>query len=163
MNFRIICIGKLKEQYLRDAEGEYFKRLSRFGVIYVTELKDSPVPAVASRAEEDAAKRTEGAAILKVLGSMNRNKHYVIALDRGGKDLSSEELAGKLSSLAAGGKSTVVFIIGGSLGMSDEVRSAADYTLSFGSKTYPHRLMRVILAEQIYRACKISVGETYHK
>jgi 23S rRNA (pseudouridine1915-N3)-methyltransferase len=163
MNFRIICVGKVKEKYLRDAESEYFKRLSRFGAIWATELKESPIPTGASRAEEDAAVRSEGAALLKAIEPINRNNHYVIALDRGGKDLSSEELADRISSLAVDGKSTVVFVIGGSLGMSDEVRNAADYMLSFGRKTYPHRLMRVILAEQIYRACKISAGETYHK
>jgi 23S rRNA (pseudouridine1915-N3)-methyltransferase len=163
MNFRIICVGKLKEQYLRDAEGEYFKRLSRFGAISVTELKESPVPAGASRAEEAAAVRSEGAAILQALESVNRNICYVIALDQGGKDISSEELAGKLSSLAVGGKSTAVFIIGGSLGMSGEAMGAADYVLSFGHKTYPHQLMRVILEEQIYRACKIIANEVYHK
>jgi 23S rRNA (pseudouridine1915-N3)-methyltransferase len=163
MNFRIICVGKLKEKYLQDAEREYFKRLSRFGSVSATELKEARVPAGASRAEEDAAVRSEGAAILKALESINRNNHYVVALDRKGKDLSSGELADKLSSLATDGKSTAVFVIGGSLGMSDEAVNAADYALSFGRKTYPHQLMRVILAEQIYRACKISAGETYHK
>ncbi|MDR1042572.1 MAG: 23S rRNA (pseudouridine(1915)-N(3))-methyltransferase RlmH [Clostridiales Family XIII bacterium] len=163
MNFRIVCVGKLKERYLRDAEGEYFKRLSRFGAVSVTELKEAPVPVGASLAEEAAAVRLEGSAILKALASVNRNNHYVIALDREGKDLSSEELADKISSLAVDGKSAVAFVIGGSLGLSGEVRNAADYALSFGRKTYPHQLMRVILAEQIYRACKISAGETYHK
>jgi 23S rRNA (pseudouridine1915-N3)-methyltransferase len=163
MNFRIICIGKLKEKYLRDAESEYFKRLSRFGSISVTELKESPVPAGASRAEEDAAVRAEGAAILKSIDSVNRNNNYVIALDRGGKDLSSEELAEKISALAVGGKSTTIFVIGGSFGMSGEVKKTADFVLSFGRKTYPHMLMRIILEEQVYRACKISAGETYHK
>jgi 23S rRNA (pseudouridine1915-N3)-methyltransferase len=163
MNFRIVCVGKLKEKYLRDAVNEYFKRISRFGVIAVTELKESPVPACASRADEDAAVRAEGAAIKKAIESVNRNNNYVIALDREGKDLSSEEFAGKISALAVDGKSNVVFVIGGSLGMSSEVKNAADSILSFGNKTYPHQLMRVILAEQIYRSCKISAGETYHK
>jgi 23S rRNA (pseudouridine1915-N3)-methyltransferase len=163
MNFRIICVGKLKEKYLRDAESEYFKRLSRFGSISVTELKESPLPAGASSAEENAVLRSEGAAILKAVGSINRNSSYVIVLDLGGKDLSSGELATKISSLAVDGKSMVAFVIGGSLGLSAEAVNAADYVLSFGRKTYPHQLMRVILAEQIYRACKISTGETYHK
>jgi 23S rRNA (pseudouridine1915-N3)-methyltransferase len=163
MNYRIICIGKLKEAYLRDAENEYFKRISRFGNISVTELKEAPAPAGASPADEAAAVRAEGASLLKTLEKVNRNNHYVIALDGRGKDLSSEELADKLSALATGGKSETVFIIGGSLGLAAEVRSAADFTLSFGRKTYPHQLMRVILAEQLYRACKIAAGETYHK
>jgi 23S rRNA (pseudouridine1915-N3)-methyltransferase len=163
MNFRIVCIGKLKESYLRDAENEYFKRISRFGAISVTGLKEAPTPAGASPADEALAVRAEGAGVSKVLEKINRNNHYVIALDGRGKDLSSEELADTLSALAANGKSETVFIIGGSLGLSDEVRNASDFTLSFGRKTYPHQLMRVILAEQIYRACKISAGETYHK
>jgi 23S rRNA (pseudouridine1915-N3)-methyltransferase len=163
MNYRIVCIGKLKEAYLRDAENEYFKRISRFGNISVTELKEAPVPAGASRKDEAAAVRAEGASLLKTLEKVNRNTHYVIALDSCGKDLSSEELADKLSALATGGKSGTVFIIGGSLGLAAEVRSAADFTLSFGRKTYPHQLMRVILAEQLYRVCKRAAGETYHK
>jgi 23S rRNA (pseudouridine1915-N3)-methyltransferase len=153
----------LKENYLRDAESEYFKRISRYGGISVTELREAPTPAKASPADEASAVRAEGAEILRNLEKVNRNNHYVIALDPEGNDLSSEELADKLSSLAASGKSAAVFIIGGSLGLPDEVKDAADFVLSFGRKTYPHRFMRVILAEQIYRACKITAGETYHK
>jgi 23S rRNA (pseudouridine1915-N3)-methyltransferase len=163
MNYRIICIGKLKEAYLREAEAEYFKRISRFGGISVTELKETPSPAGAPPAEEAAAVRAEGERILRALESVNRNSSYVIALDRGGRDLSSEELADKLSSLATGGRSAAAFIIGGSLGLSGEALAAADFALSFGRKTYPHMLMRVVLAEQIYRACKIAAGEPYHK
>jgi 23S rRNA (pseudouridine1915-N3)-methyltransferase len=153
----------LKENYLRDAESEYFKRISRYGGISVTELKEAPTPAKASPADEAAAVRAEGKDILRHLENANRNNHYVVVLDPEGDDLSSEELADKLSSLAVSGKSTAVFIIGGSLGLSDEVKRAADFVLSFGRKTYPHRLMRVILAEQLYRICKITAGETYHK
>jgi 23S rRNA (pseudouridine1915-N3)-methyltransferase len=163
MKYRIICVGKLREKYLKEAEAEYFKRLSRFGGVSVTEIKETSPPAGASAADEASAVRTEGARILKALAAVNRNNSYVAALDSGGNDLSSEAFADKLSSLAADGKSETVLVIGGSLGLSDEVRRAADFVLSFGRKTYPHRLMRVMLAEQLYRACKINAGEVYHK
>jgi 23S rRNA (pseudouridine1915-N3)-methyltransferase len=163
MNYKIICVGKLKEKYLQAAEGEYFKRLSRFGAVSVTEIREAPPPAGASAAGEASAVRAEGTRVLKALAGINHNNSYIIALDSSGEDLSSEAFAEKLSSLAARGKSAAVFVIGGSLGLSDEVRRAADFTLSFGRKTWPHRLARVMLAEQIYRACKISAGETYHK
>jgi 23S rRNA (pseudouridine1915-N3)-methyltransferase len=163
VNFQILCVGKLKEKYLRDAEAEYTKRITRYGPAAVMELKEIPPPAGASPAEEAASVRAEGESILRALESVNRSRACVIALDRSGKDLSSEELADKLSSLAVSGKSSVIFIIGGSLGLSREVLAAADFTLSFGNKTYPHMLMRVILAEQIYRACKITAREPYHK
>jgi 23S rRNA (pseudouridine1915-N3)-methyltransferase len=151
---------------LKDAESEYFKRLSRFGNISVTELSEGKTTAkrgASGEAESIAAMKAEGEKMLKTLDSVNRNNSYVIALDIAGKDLSSVEFADKLSSLGGSGKSTVVFLIGGSHGLSEEAKRAADEALSFGRKTYPHQLMRVILAEQIYRAYMINTGAAYHK
>jgi 23S rRNA (pseudouridine1915-N3)-methyltransferase len=166
MNFRIVCVGSAKEKYLKDAESEYFKRLKPFGNIVVTEVKEAFASgkggAAGAAAEKEAVER-EGESILKILNKVNHNNSYVVVLDGNGKDLSSEQFAEKISRLAVSGTSTIVFVIGGSCGLSDAVRAAADFTLSFGNKTWPHRLMRVLLAEQIYRACKINAGETYHK
>jgi 23S rRNA (pseudouridine1915-N3)-methyltransferase len=166
MKFRIICVGGLKEKYLKDAENEYFKRISRFGNINVTELREafsSGKAGAGSVAEIAAAVEAEGERILKTLDSVNNNNNYVIALDGSGKDLSSEELAVKVAELGIGGTSGMSFVIGGSHGLHREVVSRADFVLSFGRKTYPHQLMRVILAEQIYRACMVNAGSAYHK
>jgi 23S rRNA (pseudouridine1915-N3)-methyltransferase len=166
VNYKLICVGGLKEKYLASAENEYFKRISGYGNITVTELKEARLlksPGAGSAAAEAEVIRAEGEKILKSLDSVNRNNNYVIVLDRAGKDLSSEEFAAKLRELALGGTGCAVFVTGGSLGLAEEVKKSADYILSFGKKTYPHQLMRIILEEQIYRACKINAGETYHK
>ena len=159
MNINIVCIGKLKEKYWTDAIAEYSKRLGRYCSLTVTELKEDRLPDNASPAEELKVKENEGKNILKSL----RSDDYVIALDVKGKQLSSEKLAEKIDSLAVTGKSNVAFIIGGSLGLSQEVLSRADFRLSFSPMTFPHQMMRVILLEQIYRSFKINRNETYHK
>ncbi len=159
MNINIVCIGKLKEKYLREAAAEYEKRLSRYCRMQIRELKEARLPENASPAEEEEVKREEGKSILKALSSSS----FVIALDIGGRELSSEQLAHRIGSLAEGGESTIDFIIGGSLGLSDEVRQRADFRLSFSPMTFPHQLMRVILLEQIYRSFKILRKEPYHK
>lgn len=151
MNFSVICIGKLKERFWQEAAGEYVKRLGRFGKISVVELAES-------RLDDSAEESREILAEIEKLGQC-----YVIALDVGGKSLSSEELASKISDLAIGGTSHIIFVIGGSNGFDDSVRERADFRLSFSAFTFPHQLMRVILLEQIYRACKINAGEKYHK
>jgi 23S rRNA (pseudouridine1915-N3)-methyltransferase len=152
MKIEILCIGSLKEQYLRDAEAEYLKRLSRFAKVEITEVKEA-------RTIE-----AEGAALLAKLGIIvNRNARYVIALDVRGKSLSSEAFAERVAELGLSGKSAITFIIGGSCGLSEEVLKSADLRLSFSAMTFPHQLMRVILLEQIYRSFKINSGEIYHK
>ena len=161
MNIDIICTGKLKEKYWQDAAAEYVKRLSRFCRLSVIELAECRLPANAGPAEEQQVIETESRAVLKQLEGLGQS--YVIALDVKGKMISSEQLAEKISSLALSGKSRIVFIIGGSLGLSQELLSKADYRLSFSAMTFPHQLMRVILLEQIYRAYKINANETYHK
>ncbi|MBR0114321.1 MAG: 23S rRNA (pseudouridine(1915)-N(3))-methyltransferase RlmH [Firmicutes bacterium] len=161
MNIEIICTGKLKERYWQDAAAEYSKRLSRFCKLTVTELPESRLPDKAGPAEEQQVIENESRAVLKKLESMPQS--FVIALAVNGKSLSSEQLAEKIDELGLSGKSRVVFVIGGSLGLSDELLRACDMRLSFSAMTFPHQMMRVILLEQIYRAFKINAGESYHK
>jgi len=149
MNISIICVGKLKEKYWTDACAEYVKRLSRFCKLEILELAESKIDDKAEESKEIVSKIPKGA--------------YVVALDVGGKSLSSEGLAEKIENLGTAGTSHICFIIGGSNGFDDSVRAAADFRLSFSSFTFPHQLMRVILLEQIYRAFKINANEKYHK
>lgn len=159
MNINVVCVGKLKEKYWRDAIAEYSKRLGRFCSLTITELKEERLPDNASPAEEQKVIDAEGQSILKAV----KNDDYVIALDVKGKGLSSEQLAEKIGDLGLQGRSNLVMIIGGSLGLSEEVRRRADFRLSFSAMTFPHQMMRVILLEQVYRAFKILHNETYHK
>jgi len=159
MNVRIICIGKLKEKYWTDAIAEYSKRLKRFCTLDIVELKESPLPANASAKDEEKVKIEEGKEILKAV----KDNEYVITLEIKGKNLSSEELAKKIDDLGLDGHSDIAFIIGGSLGLSEDVSKRANFKLSFSKMTFPHQMMRVILLEQIYRAFKINRNETYHK
>lgn len=159
MNIDIICIGKLKEKYWRDASAEYAKRLGRYCRFNIVELKESRLPENASQADENAVKEKEGQEILKAI----KKQQHVVALDIKGKELDSEKLASRLDSLMTGGVSDIAFIIGGSLGLSPEVLSRADFRLSFSPMTFPHQMMRIILQEQLYRCFKIIYHETYHK
>lgn len=159
MKVRIICVGKLKEKYLKDAISEYAKRLSRFCTFEVCELNDEKIPDNPSDAQCAKVLKSEGDAILKNISKDS----YVVALCVEGKGMSSEDFARKISSVTLSGKSTIDFIIGGSLGLDDSVKSRSDFKLSFSSFTFPHQLMRLILAEQVYRAFKINANEEYHK
>ena len=158
LNIRIICVGRFKEKYWEAASAEYIKRLGVFCSISVTEIKEEKLPANASAADERSVIEAESRAILS---KVSKND-YVVALDVKGKELSSEEISKKIEQTAFT-HSTIDFIIGGSLGFGDEVRSRADLRLSFGKITLPHQLARVVLLEQIYRAFMISSGATYHK
>ena len=164
MNIQIVCVGKLKEKYWRDACEEYIKRLGAYCSINVVELKESRLTGEGEKAEL-AVKEAEGRDMLARIDgvAVRAADSFVIALDVRGKKLSSEGLAEKLGDLALNGKSNLSLLIGGSLGLSDEVLARADYRLSFSDMTFPHQMMRVILLEQIYRAFKINRGETYHK
>jgi 23S rRNA (pseudouridine1915-N3)-methyltransferase len=159
MNITIICIGKLKERYWTEAVQEYSKRLGKYCTLTINELKEEKAPDNASAAEETAVKEAEGKSILKQI----KKDAYVIALEIQGKELTSEALSEKIEALGVAGKSDLVFLIGGSLGLSDEVLARADFGLSFSRMTFPHQMMRVILLEQIYRSFKIIRNETYHK
>lgn len=155
----VIAIGKLKEDYLKEGVNEYIKRLSRYCKIDIKEIPDEKIPDNVSLREAEIIKRNEGEGIRKYL----KEGMYKIALCIDGKMLSSEELSGTIDSLCLQGISNIMFIIGGSLGLSDEIVRVCDMKLSFSRMTFPHQLMRLILLEQIYRSFKIIHNETYHK
>ena len=158
MNVAVIGVGKLRERCWREAADEYKKRLSRFARVEEIELPDLPEPANSSPAIEAQLCRREGEAILSRL----RQDDIVIALCIDGQALDSVRFSQKLASLAETSR-RIVFVIGGSLGLSGEVVARAQERLSFSPMTFPHQLARVMLFEQIYRACKIAAGERYHK
>jgi len=158
MTINIICVGKIKEDYFSKAAAEFEKRLSRFCSINVIQIPDKSIPDNPSPAECSAVLNKEGEQILKKIGKSD----IVIAMCIEGKNLSSEEFAAKLSDFQMQ-SSTIDFVIGGSLGLSDEVKKRADFKLSMSRMTFPHRIARLMLEEQIYRAFKILHNETYHK
>ncbi len=159
MNAMILCVGKLKEAYFRDAVSEYAKRLSRYISFKITEVEDEKTDESASEKEAALVKGKEGERLLKQIPE----KAYVIALAIEGKAYDSIELAGRLGTLMNTGRSDLCFVIGGSLGLSDKVLQRADEMWSFSRLTFPHQLMRVILSEQLYRAFRILNHEPYHK
>jgi len=158
MNITILCVGKIKEKFFSDAISEYSKRLSRFCKLEIIEVKDIKIPENASEKEHEAILEKEGEQIISKIPKDS----YVLPLCIEGKELSSPELADKISSISME-KSHITFIIGGSLGMSATVKKLGNLHLSFGKMTLPHQLMRVVLLEQIYRAFKINAKESYHK
>ena len=155
----ILCVGRLKEAYWRDACGEYLKRLSRYGKVEEIELPDLPEPTNSSPAIEMQIKEKEGESIL----SRIKPSDYVIAMTIPGKQWDSPGLSRHLDDLMTRGNSNIVFLIGGSLGLSDKAIARADEEMSMSKMTFPHQLARVMLLEQLYRAEKISAGERYHK
>ena len=157
MKFTVIAVGKLKERFWTDACAEYSKRLQPYGKTQVIEVLDADP---AKCGGEAGALAKEGAAVLRALDSANA---YTVLLDIGGIQRSSEGFSKRLDALALQGINHVAFVIGGSCGVSADVRARANETLSFGPITLPHNLARVVLLEQLYRACKISRGEPYHK
>lgn len=159
MRITVVGVGKIKEKYLTMAIDEYAKRLSRYCKLEIIELADEKTPDNASEAEELQIKKKEGERILKHI----KDGAFVIALAIEGKQLSSTELADKMQSLGVNGESNLVFVIGGSLGLDQEVLKRADYLLSFSKMTFPHQVMRMILLEQVYRGFRIIHGEPYHK
>ena len=158
MKMTIIAVGKVREKYMTDAVNEYKKRLSRFAKVEIIEIPDEKIPDNASDKEKAAILEKEGAAIISAIPAGAR----IFAMCVEGKLISSEDLARAVAD-ASMTHGRAVFIIGGSLGLSDAVKSRADMRISFGRITLPHQLMRVVLAEQIYRACKINNNESYHK
>jgi 23S rRNA (pseudouridine1915-N3)-methyltransferase len=159
MKITLVTVGKIKEKFYTDAIAEYSKRLSRYCKLEILQVADEKTPDKASEAEERQIKEKEGDRILAQI----KDTSYVIVLAIEGKQLSSEELAAKLDQLGVSGRSDLVFVIGGSLGLSEAVMRRADYALSFSRMTFPHQLMRVVLLEQIYRGFRINAGEPYHK
>lgn len=159
MKITIVCVGKVRERYLKDAIAEYTKRISRFCTVEIVEVADCKIPDKTNRTIEEKIKRKEGEEILKRIKTGGIN----IALDIRGQMLDSCELASKLDSYFVSGNSNINFIIGGSIGLGKNVLDEVDYRLSFSRMTFPHQLMRVILVEQLYRSMKILHRETYHK
>ena len=159
MRITLVTVGKIKEKYLEQAIAEYSKRLSRYCRLEIIQVADEKTPEGASSAVEEQIKEKEGERIL----SQIREGAYVIALAIDGQMLDSVELSQKISKLGIDGVSHIVFVIGGSLGLSSRILKRADYKLSFSRMTFPHQLMRVILLEQIYRSYRIISGEPYHK
>ncbi|MCH5184879.1 MAG: 23S rRNA (pseudouridine(1915)-N(3))-methyltransferase RlmH [Oscillospiraceae bacterium] len=158
MNIQIICVGKLKEKFFVDASAEYVKRLSKFAKVSIIEIPDEKIPDKLSERSAEKIKDAEGTDILaKINGSS-----YVFALCIEGSRMSSEDFSHKLSDIMMT-NSSISFIIGGSIGLSDKVKSRADCRISFSEMTFPHMLMRIILLEQIYRGFKIMNNENYHK
>lgn len=159
MKIRLIVVGKLKEKYLVAGIKEYQKRISGYTNIEIIEVADERIPDKASLAQEAMVKVKEGRKILDKI----KQDDYVILLDVGGKELDSIAFSKHLEQCMINGKSTIDFVIGGSLGHGEEILQRADFRLSFSPMTFPHQLMRLILIEQIYRAFKIMKNETYHK
>ena len=155
----MITVGKIKEKYLKEAIAEYSKRLSKYCKLEIIEVEDEKTPDNASKVIEDSIRSKEAERILKYV----KDDAYVITLEIGGKQLSSEELADKIEKLGVQGTSHIVFIIGGSIGLGKEVLNKSNYALSFSKMTFPHQLMRVILLEQVYRSYRIISNEPYHK
>lgn len=159
MKITILCVGKIKEQFYRDAISEYSKRLSRYAKLEIVEVADEKTREQASEREMELVRQREGERLLAAM----KEEGYVVCLAIDGKMLDSVELSGKLEELGVAGNSHIYFVIGGSLGLSGQVQGRADYLLSFSKMTFPHQLMRVILLEQIYRAYRIMNHEPYHK
>jgi len=159
MKITVITVGKIKEKYLKDAIAEYSKRLSKYCKLEIIEVADEKTPDNASEVVEVAIRSKEAERILKYV----KDDAFIITLEINGKQLSSEELADKIDKLGVQGTSHIIFIIGGSIGLGQEVLQKSNYALSFSKMTFPHQLMRVILLEQIYRSYRIINGEPYHK
>jgi len=155
----ILCVGKIKEKFYRDAIAEYEKRLSRYCKLEIIEVADEKTPDNASELVERQIKDKEAERMEKHI----KEGAFICALAIDGKQLDSVELSEKIESLGTGGISHIIFMIGGSLGMADALLKRADMKLSFSKMTFPHQLMRVILLEQVYRAYRIMNHEPYHK
>lgn len=160
INIKIICLGKIKEKYLSDAINEYTKRLSKFCKLEIIELPDEKLPTSNSTSLLDEVKEKEAKLILNKL---DKNKSdYVICLDETGTELTSKQLASKIDNIVTNLSSSITFVIGGSLGLSNAVKAKADFCLSFSKLTFPHQLFRVFVLEQLFRSFKILNNEQYH-
>ena len=158
ININIICVGKLKEDYLKNAISEYSKRLSKYSNLNIIELQDEKLPKKINDTIKEEIKKKEGEKII----SQIKKDSYTMVLDLKGKEMTSEDFSKKIDNIGVNGFSTINFIIGGTLGLSNEVLEKANELVSFSKMTFPHQLIRVFLLEQIFRAFKISNNETYH-
>lgn len=158
MKFHVVCIGKLKESYLREGVAEFIKRMRPYGGITITELNESKIGDKPSDTERKQVVKEEGQRLLKVVPKTA----YTVLLDVYGKTMSSETMASMISKLEVDGISDMAFIIGGAFGVSDELRQSVKYKLSFSPMTFTHQMVRLLLVEQIYRSVKINRNEPYH-
>ena len=159
LTINIISIGKIKEQYFKSAIEEYSKRLSKYCSLNIIELPDEKLPTKHSQKLLDGVKTKE---CLKILPFLKKD-NYIICLDLKGTQITSEQLSQKIQDISLNYSSTITFIIGGTLGLTQEILNLADYKLSFSKMTFPHQMIKVFLLEQLFRAFKISNGETYHR
>ena len=160
INIKIICVGDLREKYLKDYEAEYVKRLSKYCKLEIVVLKDEKLPTTLNSGNINIIKEKEGNAILQKLN--NLSNAYVFVLDELGKEFTSVEFSKKLENIPTTGYSTICFVIGGSLGLAESVKEYSKELLSFSKFTFPHQMIRIFLEEQLFRAFKIASGETYH-
>lgn len=158
LNINIICVGKIKEKYLKDAINEYSKRLSKYCNLKIIEVSDEKLPAKLNVSTINETKEKECSKLIENL----KKDSYVVALDLLGKEFSSEQFSEKIENIKVKGFSTISFIIGGTLGLTDSVKNNANELICFSKMTFPHQLIRVFLLEQLFRAFKISNNETYH-
>lgn len=158
LNINIICVGKLKENYLKNAVDEYSKRLSKYCNLKFVEIQDEKLP---NKINDSIIKEIKDKESKKILENIKKDS-YIMALDLKGKQFTSEEFSEKIEDITVKGFSTINFIIGGTLGLNDEVLDRSNELISFSKMTFPHQLIRVFLEEQLFRAFKISNNETYH-
>lgn len=160
INIKIICVGDLKESYLKDMEKEYLKRLSKYCKLEIVTLKDEKLPSTLNESNIQIVKEKEANLILNKLNNLSNN--YTFVMDEKGKQYTSTELADKFNKITTNGNSNITFIIGGSLGLAESVKTAGNELLSFSKLTFPHQMIRMFLLEQIFRVFKINNNETYH-
>ena len=158
LNISIVCVGKIKENYLKDAISEYSKRLSRFCNLNIIELQDEKLPEKLNDSIINDVKNKECSKILQAI----KKDSYVICLDLKGKEFSSAEFSKKIENISLNFNNRITFVIGGTLGLNQELLSIAQEKICFSKMTFPHQLIRVFLLEQLFRAFKISNNETYH-
>ena len=158
MRFYVVCIGKLKDAYLRDGVAEFVKRMRPYGGITITELNESKIGDKPSDADRKQVVDEEGERLLKAVPK----NAYTVLLDVYGKTMSSEDLAKTVAKLEVDGVSDMAFIIGGAFGVSEALRQSVNYKLSFSPMTFTHQMVRLLLVEQIYRSSKINRNEPYH-
>lgn len=158
LNINIVCIGKIKENYLKDAIAEYSKRLSKFCNLNIIELSDEKLP---NKINDSIISEIKNKECSKMIQAIKKDS-YIMCLDLKGKEFSSEEFSQKLENIALNFNSSITFVIGGTLGLNEEILSLANEKICFSKMTFPHQLIRVFLLEQLFRAFKISNNETYH-
>ena len=159
INIKIICVGDLKEKYLKDMQSEYLKRLSKYCKLEIVILKDEKLPSSLNESNCNIVKEKEASLILSKLTAPNS---YTFVLDEKDKEYTSVELSEKIDKIMTMGNSTINFVIGGSLGLSDDIKNRGNELISFSHLTFPHQLIRMFLLEQIFRCFKIIHNETYH-